>query len=203
MGSTRTSAPATFDPPAPGDPRHAYAVVTEAVGPLIAAVEPDQLDAATPCPEFTVKDLLEHIVLVQRRVAAIGRGEHWSSVTETAVDAGWHDDYVSASREVVRAWADPAKLDAVHEVPWGKLPGVPMIQCYVGEIAVHGWDLARATGQLIALDDAVVQGALDVATVGMPADARTPEMLFGPVVEPGAEAPVLERLAGWFGRDVA
>jgi len=200
---TETSEPTTLDPPQPGDPRHSYAMATMAVRELMQGCTDDQLANATPCPEFTTKELMEHIVLVQRRVAAIGRGEHWSTVVEEPVDGGWLDQFNEASHAVMTAWTDPAKLQGMYEVPWGSLPGFPLMWTYVAELSIHGWDLAHSTGQAIAIDDEALRPALEGLRIGLPAATRDqPDMPFSAVVEAGADAPVLTQLAGWAGRNV-
>lgn len=202
MTENNDHAPA-FDPPQPGDPRYSYAMVTMAMRELIENTASDQISSATPCAEFTVKELLEHIVLVQRRVGAIGRGEHWSSVEAQPVDDGWLDQYNQATHEVMTAWTDPARLDGTYEVPWGMLPGGPLMWTYTAELAVHAWDLATATHQPLAIDDDVLRPSLDGVRMGLPAEARAhPDVPFDPVVEPGADAAVLLHLAGWLGRNV-
>jgi uncharacterized protein (TIGR03086 family) len=73
-------------------------------------------------------------------------------VAEGPPDDGWPDAYrAAASRaaasRATAAWADDAKLDALVEVPWGKVPGRFALAGYIQEILTHGWDLAQATGQ--------------------------------------------------------
>ncbi len=194
---------AATDQPPTDDPREALAAVIAEVDGLIAGTSAEQLGSATPCPDFTVKDLTEHIVLVLRRVGAIGRGEHWSSVTEEAVASGWLEDYRTAAEEIERVWADPAMLEGQYEVPWGMLPAVPVLLTYVAEIATHGWDLATATGQPFAVADEMLVPALATLRFGLPAEGRGgPEMPFDPVVDPGPDAPALLQIAGWLGRAV-
>lgn len=198
-----TSTPETNAPSAPGpdDPRYGFAVVTAALHPLIAEAS-TQTDKATPCPEFTVKELLEHVVLVMRRVAALGEGKHWSSVQEEPVDSGWGDQFKAAAHATMEAWTDPAKLEAMYEVPWGEIPGGPAMLTYTAELAVHGWDLATAIGAEFTIDDDVLRGPL-MAAQFIPAEGRdTEEMPFSPVVDPGEGAPVLLQIAGWMGRQV-
>lgn len=156
----------------------------------------------TPCPDFTVQVLMEHIVMVMRRVAAIGRFEHWSTVEQTAQTDGWADSYREAAHQVMDAWTDASKLSATFEVPWGEIPGAAVMMSYTAEITVHGWDLATATGAEFRIDDELLHGALTAAKF-IPAEGReTPELPFGRVVDPGPDAPVLDQLAGWFGRKV-
>ncbi len=195
-----TAAP---DQPPTDGPLASLASVIAEVDRLIAGTSSEQLGSGTPCSAFTVKDLTEHIVLVLRRVGAIGRGEHWSSVTEEAVTSGWLDDYRAAAEEIDRIWADPAMLEGAYEVPWGVLPAAPMLLSYVAEIATHGWDLATATDQPISIADEVLLPALEILRFGLPAEGRGgPEMPFDPVVDPGPEAPALLQVAGWLGRAV-
>lgn len=193
---------ATPAPPGPDDPRYGFAAVTQAVGELLEATPDDAATKPTPCPEFTVKELSEHIILVMRRVAAIGRGEHWSSIESEPQDSGWAGTYREAAHQVMEAWTDAAKLEGMYEVPWGEIPGGPLMYTYTAELAVHGWDLANATGADFSIDDNVLAGPL-VAVKFIPAEGRdTPEMPFSAVVDPGPDAPVLDQIAGWMGRDV-
>lgn len=188
--------------PGPDDPRSAYATVTSAIRSLMDSVAEGCLGNETPCPEFSVKELLEHIVLVQRRCATVGRGEHWSTIEQEAQASGWAESFGEASHQVMEAWTDEAKLLQMFEVPWGAMPGVGILTAYTGELAVHGWDLAQATGLDFEIDDTVLGNALMGAKF-IPAEGRDdPMMPFGPVVDPGPDASNLLQLAGWMGRDV-
>ena len=198
-----TATTASSQVPQPGDPRYDFAVVTSAVGDLIAAVEPDQIDNATPCPDFRVKELLEHLVLAMRRVAGIGQGLAFYAIVEEPVDDRWHDQYRQAAHDVMETWSDASKLDGTYEVPWGVITGAPFFGAYTGELAVHGWDLAQATGQELTIPDAVLEASLAGAKSDIPAEIRADEMVpFGVPVEPGPDASTLLRLAGWYGRNV-
>lgn len=188
--------------PGPDDPRFGFAKVTDAVGKLLEATPADAMSKPTPCPDFAVQDLAEHVIMVMRRVAVIGNGGHWSSIDQEAQDGGWAESYRAAAHDVMEAWTDAAKLEAVYEVPWGEMPGAPMIHTYTAELAVHGWDLGTATGLDFTIEDELLAGPL-MAAKFIPAEGRdTPEMPFSPVVDPGPDAPVLDQLAGWMGRDV-
>ncbi len=132
--------------PAADDPRFAFAKVTDAVGNLMEATDDSALGLPTPCPDFTVKELQEHLGLVMRRAAAVGRGEHFSTTQQEAQDSGWAESYRDAAHAVMEAWTDPAKLGQDFEVPWGTMPRSGVLVAYTAELAVHGWDLATATG---------------------------------------------------------
>ncbi len=57
------------------DPRPLFAAAVDIAEPVIAGVRRDQLEQSSPCVDFDVKELLDHLVFVLHRVAAIGRGD--------------------------------------------------------------------------------------------------------------------------------
>jgi uncharacterized protein (TIGR03086 family) len=73
----------------------------------------------------------------------------------------------------------------------------------VGELVTHGWDLAVATGRRHLLDDDLAAGALPATVAKIPADHRGEDVPFGPVVPVADDAPAIDRLVGWLGRDPA
>lgn len=186
------------------DPRVGFAVVTKAIRELMETVTNDQLGLPTPCSEFDVKDLLDHMVMVMQRVAAIGNGEHFSVANEESANraTGHTGAFTEAAHDVQQAWSDPGKLEAIHEVPWGQLAGVPLLFTYTAELATHGWDLATAIGGEFNIDDEYLVGA-HVAIGMIPDDGRDDPMVpFDPIVDPGEDAPTLLKIAGWGGRQV-
>lgn len=196
QSSTETGATA----PQMGDPRFSFAAATHAVGQLMEATPASDTNNSTPCDDFTVKELMEHLVLVMKRVALIGEGGVWSTITEEPQQDGWVDSFRAAAHDVMKAWTDDAKLEQIFTAPWGEVPGGPMIWTYTGELAAHGWDLAQATGQEFHLEDDILQGAL-TAIKFIPAEGRdNPEIPFDHPVEVGPQASVLDQLVGWLGR---
>ena len=189
----------------PDDPRFGLAHVVSTMRELIDGTSADYFDRSTPCSEFTVKDLLNHANLVMNRIAVIGNGGHWSDVTgeSVAMDQGHSEAFAKAAHASHLAWTDASKLEQMYEVPWGELRGAPVLFTYTAELATHAWDLATSTGQVIAIPDDVLHGAL-VAAKMLPGEGRDdPEFPFDPVVDPGPDAPVLFQIAGWLGRHVA
>ena len=101
----------------------------------------------------------------------------------------------------IRAWADDTKLDALVEVPWGKVPGRFALAGYVQEVLAHGWDLAKATGQPTEADPELARWSLATAKRILPPDIRGAEGVpFGPVVELPPDATPYAQLAAWLGR---
>jgi uncharacterized protein (TIGR03086 family) len=185
------------------DPRefhHRAMAQTEAI---VAAVRPDQLTLPTPCSEYDVRALLSHIVGGLNRIATVGEGGDGLAVVprvDGVPDDGWPAVYAAARARTTAAWADDAMLDALVEVPWGKVPGRIALSGYVQEILTHGWDLARATGQPAELDPELASWVLAVAQRILPPEPRGGEIPFGPVLPAPAGAGPYAQLAAWLGR---
>jgi uncharacterized protein (TIGR03086 family) len=146
-GQPRDTRPRPCTPARTGPPPAHAAPAARCSG---TPVEPGQLGLPTPCAEYDVRVLLSHIVGGLVRVAIAGEGGDAlarPACADDVTDDGWPAAYQAASQRAIQAWADDAKLDALVEVPWGKIPGRFAIAGYVQEILTHGWDLAKATGQ--------------------------------------------------------
>lgn len=184
------------------DPRGPVATAASTARIVVAGITPEQLDRPTPCTEYSVGDLLGHTLGVFRRLAAAGRGEDPMAVdTEPPYEpvADWNAVYADAARELEAAWADPASLERVIEMPWATLPAPALLAVYTNELTVHTWDLAHATGQRPEWDEPTLQVAFAAMQVGLPADDR--ELApFADVVPTPADAPLIDRLVAWNGR---
>jgi uncharacterized protein (TIGR03086 family) len=203
--------------PAPEDPRISIATALRMVTPLIAGVTPDQYGLPTPCDGMTVRDLLEHLVMAVRRTASTGRGEApstWASDAADVATGEWLAAFRAAEPEVLAAWTDEA-LDRPTAVPWGVFPGAEVLAIYTNELIVHGWDLARATGQQVDWDDAALETAWAAIHSQLPMADRSPmwEAMqahlppglvwvdpFGPAMPVSDDAPLIDRLVAWNGR---
>ena len=185
------------------DPREIHQRAVAQTESIVAAVVPAQLGLPTPCAEYDVRALLSHTVGGLNRIALVGEGADALAIPARAdgvPDDGWLDAYRAAAARARAAWADDARLDALVEVPWGKVPGRIAVSGYVQEILTHGWDLARATGQPTELDPELATWVLAVARRILPPEPRGGEVPFGPVVPVPEGAGVYARLAAWLGR---
>ena len=167
---------------------------------VVRAISDDQLDLPTPCPDYTVRDLLNHLydVVVNFQVLAARREVDWSAKTEH-LTPGWRDRFADEATRMVRAWDDPAAEE-------GDSPGMGLPQRTVGlmgliDLTVHGWDLARATGQPYQPVPEVTgagHGFMDeMGPMGQQMGA------FGEPVQTGPDVTDLDRLLGRTGRDPA
>ncbi len=185
---------------------------------VIAQVTPDQLDRPTPCDAFDVRQLLDHLVVVAERIAAAGRDEHpstWPLHTDGVADDGWLAAWRAATATIAPAWADAALLDRPTAVPWAVLSGRDMLAIYTNEVTVHTWDLATAIGAEVAWDPDVLAASFAAIQAQMPAEHRaeilaavlaqapegaTGEVPFALAVDVPADAPLIDRLVAWNGR---
>jgi len=184
-------------------------------GAVIAGVRPDQLTAPTPCPEMDVRAMLSHLVGVLDRITALGNNEDPFSVIETrAPDDNWSDAWAKSGTHAADAWSDDAVLERPMALPWIQGSGAEVLTSYFSELTVHTWDLATATGQQTNWDDTVVTAALEARQI-LPAENRravfeeiSATMGLDEVAIPFAEAvpvpgdaPAIDRLVAWNGRD--
>lgn len=173
---------------------------------IVSGIRPDQLNDPTPCPDFDVAGLVDHIVGAGWRAAEMGRG-----VTPTGDEfphielSDAPEQLRQAGKEAEAAWSDDTRLDATVTMPWGETyDGSFLVNMYLAELAGHAWDLASATGQLDRLDPDLAPGALAGAKAILKPEYR--DMMgkgnpFGAEVEAPAGASDWEKFAAFMGRD--
>ncbi|MET9023761.1 TIGR03086 family metal-binding protein [Actinopolymorpha sp. NPDC004070] len=182
----------------------------EVTSRIVAGIGADQWDAPTPCSEWNVRMLLNHVVAGNLLAAAVLGGVEFPAPEERArlgqVDRLGTDPLAATRQSVddlVKAFEQPRVLEHVHPSPVGQVPGAALVHLRTTELLVHGWDLARATGQPADYPDALVEQelAFTKANVGR---ARTgPGGPFGASQPVAEDAPALDRLAALLGRSVA
>lgn len=157
---------------------------------LVAAIPGDRAHSPTPCPEFDVADLVDHVTIIANR-AAHAIDPQW------APSSSWHAAYSQ-----LRAGLSRPIAQRMVDLPFGSMPLPAALGVFVGEFVTHSWDLATAIGSAHLLDDDLGEQALAMVTARIPATGRdrTP---FGDVVPVSPDAPVYDRLAGWMGRNPA
>lgn len=172
-------------------------------GGILAAIRPDQLALPTPCPEWDVRALLRHVVAQDmRNFLASARGEtaDWQA-PPGELPADWAAAFREQAEVLLDTWRS-ADLDRLVAASGGReVPLRSRADQQIAELAMHGWDLARATGQPVELDPQVAEYALAWSRGMLRPDFRGPGMAFGAEVPVTPDAPVQDRMAGWFGRD--
>jgi uncharacterized protein (TIGR03086 family) len=180
------------------------------LGELVAGVSSDQLGDPTPCPAYTLGDLIGHIgglALAFRAAAAKENGPHTSqgpSGNAARLGPDWRDRIPRDLAALARAWLDPAAWDGMTRIAGMEAPGAMVGLTVADELAVHGWDMARATGQEYSCDPAVLTAAESfLEQFTSPGAPAGPEVAFGPPRPAAAGAPRLVRVVALAGRDPA
>ena len=138
----------------------------DATETTVAGIGALDWDAPTPCTEWNVRELLNHVVAGNWWAARLAAGATIAEVgSELDGDQLGHDplgSYEHSARAAAGAFATPGALDAPCAVSYGPVPG----SVYAGhrflDVLIHGWDLAMATGQEPSLDPKLVEGALQI-----------------------------------------
>ena len=177
---------------------------------LVASVPDDLLDAPTPCPAYTLGDLVDHIggtALAFTGAAVKDPGDATSQGPSGDASRLEHDWRARIARDLVtlaEAWRDPTSWTGMTKAGGVELPGEVAGLVALDELVVHGWDVARATGQTYESDPATLEAVHDfVAQFSEPGMEAERAGLFGPVVDVPADAPLLDRVIGLTGRDPA
>ena len=171
---------------------------------LVVDTPADRWDAPSPCAEWSARDVVGHVVdmhgvmfrPLDRRLSPA------PSVADDPVAA-----FRAARADVEALLDDPATATRECDTPMGRMAveqhvdGVPS-----ADLVIHGWDLARATGQDDTIDpDEVARMWPDAQGIGE--EMRTPDffgpgiVVFGPEVAVPDDAPLQDRLLGLLGRN--
>lgn len=170
---------------------------------LLAGTRDDQLGDPTPCPDLTVGDLVDHISTFALAFRAKAEKRDEFSGAPPRPDAAnlgtdWRERVPRAVTELAAAWKEPAAWDGSATVGGMEFPSHVIGVITLDELVVHGWDLAVATGQAYGVpEDEVAVATEFVSQFHAPRDGS----LFGPIVSVADDAPPLDRLLGFAGRD--
>jgi uncharacterized protein (TIGR03086 family) len=174
--------------------------VLAATEAIVAGIQPAQWPSPTPCTELDVRAVLNHLVLGNLLFAAIVRGKTPPDRSADHLGSDPLAAFQRAARELQEAFAAPGVLQSVYTAPFGTGPGLALVHVRIVEALVHGWDLARATGQPAAFPDDVAEGALAVTKQQLSSRPEGPGAPFAAEVPVADDAPAIDRLAGFLGR---
>jgi uncharacterized protein (TIGR03086 family) len=177
--------------------------VLDKTGAIVAGVTPDQYDQPTPCPDYDVRALVNHITGWMRSFAAGANGGTYEGDPSAHVagdDPG--AEFRQAAGQVVEGWRANG-VDREVGLMGGQLPGQMVLNMTIMEYLTHGWDLATATRQPMPYTDEEAAAALERAQGTLPEHYRGEGQAFGDIVAVPDSAPALDRFIGFLGRDPA
>lgn len=177
---------------------------------LVTGVPDELLNRPTPCPEYTLGDLLDHVGGLALAFSAAARksfggaGAQGPSGDSSQLGPDWRTRIPAALAALAEAWHDPAAWTGMTRAGGIDLPGEVAGIVALDELVLHAWDVARASDQPYDPDPGsleVVHGF--VTQFSGPGHEAERQGLFGPEVDVPADAPLLHRTLGLAGRDPA
>jgi uncharacterized protein (TIGR03086 family) len=161
------------------------------------------LDTKTPCPDWDLRTLLNHTILwtsysAERRAYGESVAEELMSKDFTA-EPGYAQAYQAQIDKAVRAWSTPEAWAGDRNVMGSAMPAADIAAMLIMEMVLHGWDVARATGQDYDADDDLASAVME--TVQAQGDMFRQYQGFAAVVPVPADARIFDRVLGQSGRD--
>ena len=163
----------------------------------------DTLKAPTPCGDWDLRTLLNHTILWTSYSAE--RRAHGESVAEDLMnkdftaDPGFREDYARQISKAVSAWQDPQAWAGERSVMGDATPAADVGAMLLMEMVLHGWDVAKATGQEYNADDAVAEAVRN--TVEAQAELFRKYQGFADAIETPDNATAFDRALSLSGRD--
>ncbi|MFD4600256.1 TIGR03086 family metal-binding protein [Streptomyces sp. NPDC058464] len=133
---------------------------------IARGVRTEQLSGPTPCADFDTRTLVNHWVLYTSH--GLERRARRESLPEELVtrdfttDPGWAGAYADRLDRAVAAWSDPAVWEGEVDLGGMTMPAASIAQMVIKEMALHGWDVAKATGQQVVVEDDLARLVLGV-----------------------------------------
>jgi uncharacterized protein (TIGR03086 family) len=170
--------------------------VVDSLKPVIAGVRDDALTAPTPCTDYRVRDLANHLLGTSEALRRVGAGEEldpadpWGTAGDH-MGADWRRTLAAQLSGLADGWS--------RDEPWSDAQQAGTGDMALVEVMLHGWDLARGAGQRVRYDDAAVARA--DAILGEIGQSGRDAGIFGPEVTLTDEASAFDRMLAKSGRD--
>jgi uncharacterized protein (TIGR03086 family) len=172
---------------------------------ILQNLSKDQLDKATPCASWNVKELVNHLVNAPFWFAAVVEHGDTPAGFETPdrTDGDISAAFAEGTQRAIAAFGAPGAQEKTVTLPWGQMPAGMFMNIAAQDIFVHGWDVARAIGDSAAFDEELAESFL-VGAQMLPDTFRGPDgqAPFGVIVEAPDSAPASDRLAAALGRQI-
>ena len=178
---------------------------------LVNAVRDDQLGDPTPCPRYTLGDLLHHIRGLAEAFALAGRKEQPAGGSKPPPEGDaallpedWRGETAEWLGRLVDAWSDPAAWEGSTWIAGFEAPASAVGATAANELIAHGWDVAVASGQRLSVEDAVLAPSREfLAMISGPGSEQARGDAFGPALPIPDGASALDEVIAGNGRDPA
>ena len=169
---------------------------------VLGNLTPEQMTLPTVNDEWTVRAVVEHVVLGNTWEAVlVCRGNAPRPTDDVIGDRVPLEVYVASAEAMRAAFAEPGALERTVTMPAAEIPASELAGFRVIDLVSHAWDLARATGQPTDFAPDLCQAALAIAQQRLGAwdRAQTPFKDEVPVPD---DAPAADRLAAFLGKQI-
>jgi uncharacterized protein (TIGR03086 family) len=183
------------------EPLAAYDRAAAVLTTVLAGVTDDRFGLPTPCPDWTVRSVLNHIVLGQRTAEATIDGRTHPSAKADQLGRRPRVAVAESLANLGTRFAEPGLLTRVLSTAMGEAPGATLVDVRTAELLVHGWDIATATTQATDLDPDLVDYVRDRWTARLGDRPRAMLPFAEPQPVPAGATPA-DRLAAYLGRSV-
>jgi uncharacterized protein (TIGR03086 family) len=170
------------------------------MGDLIDRIPADQWTAPTPCTQWSVRDLVSHLVGINLVFVAMLEESPMPERGADPLGADPAGAYRRSTEALKAAAVRPGVLERSQATALGVATGNERLQWRIADLLTHGWDLTQATGLTAELPDDLIEQALSFARTQLPSQPRA-----GRFADPqpiSDDAPALDRLAAYTGRPV-
>lgn len=157
----------------------------------VATAASGDLAGSTTCADWTLRDLLNHMLETQRYFAAAGRGEHASPPGQTPPETLGDDpraDFEQVREEVIGVFSEEGVIDKT----------MPALGIAFADALLHGWDVAKSTGQDSTMPDGLADAAYRTIHGRFSEEQR--QGVFDPEIAVGDDVSAQERLLAYTGR---
>ncbi len=186
----------------PSTPVTAFSEIVDTVARLVSAVAENQWTAPTPCTDWTIRQLVDHLMAGQELFVGVMSERPTAQIGEPAQAAPVNEAFRASAARLVDAFGQQGALDRIVQAPIGAVPGAVALHLQTLEHLVHGWDLAHAIGEKPSFDDSVVEEEIEFARGVVAQLPPGPNSPFAPSRPAPEHAPAIDRLAALLGRTV-
>ncbi|MDP9465469.1 MAG: TIGR03086 family metal-binding protein [Actinomycetota bacterium] len=169
---------------------------------VLSGVQPEKLTSATPCASWKVADVINHIVGGQHFFAASVNGQPPAGDAPNFAEGDFMSAFDQGTAASLGAFSADGAMDRIVHLPFGDMPGSAFAGIAATDTFVHGWDVAKATGQSTDLAPDLAAALLEGARGFVSDSFRGPDgqALFGPEQVAPAGSTNADQLAAFLGR---
>jgi uncharacterized protein (TIGR03086 family) len=181
------------------DTVEALAAAYDQTEKLVADLNPVLLEAPTPCADWDVRATLDHLVSATWLFTMVNKGGAVGEDVGDVIGDNSASAVAAAAAANLGSWRQSDAFEGDRTYPFGTFPAPAAALVNLEEVVVHAWDIAKATGRTLTLDEHVTTTVYDFC-LSIPLDTFRADGFFGPEVPVATTAPVLDRLVALLGR---